>query len=69
VSVDSLSKMAFDDGLFKDEVDLNRFLRWILRCQAKRDLCPLFIFGATEGNSPDRWATSLWDRALSVFQQ
>jgi hypothetical protein len=36
VSVDSLSKITFDDGLFKDEADLNGFLRWILRCQAKR---------------------------------
>ena len=37
VSVDSLSNITFDDGLFKDEVDLNGFLRWILRCQAKRE--------------------------------
>jgi hypothetical protein len=37
VSVDSLSKITFDDGLFKDEADLNRFVRWILRCQAKRE--------------------------------
>ena len=37
VSVDSLSKIAFDDGLFKDEADLNKFVRWILRCQAKRE--------------------------------
>ena len=37
VSVDSLSKITFDDGLFKDEADLNGFLRWILRCQAKRE--------------------------------
>ena len=37
VSVDSLSKIAFDDGLFKDEADLNGFVRWILRCQAKRE--------------------------------
>ena len=36
VSVDSLSEITFDDGLFKDEVDLNGFVRWILRCQAKR---------------------------------
>jgi integrase len=36
VSADSLSEIAFDDGLFKDEVDLNGFVRWILRCQAKR---------------------------------
>ena len=34
---DSLSKIAFDDGLFKDEADLNGFVRWILRCQAKRE--------------------------------
>jgi hypothetical protein len=37
VSVDSLSKITFDDGLFKDEADLNGFVRWILRCQAKRE--------------------------------
>jgi hypothetical protein len=37
VSADSLSKIAFDDGLFKDEADLNGFVRWILRCQAKRE--------------------------------
>jgi integrase len=37
VSVDSLSKITFDDGLFKDESDLNGFVRWILRCQAKRE--------------------------------
>jgi integrase len=37
VSIDSLSEIAFDDGLFKDEADLNGFLRWILRCQAKRE--------------------------------
>jgi alpha-glutamyl/putrescinyl thymine pyrophosphorylase clade 1 len=37
VSVDSLSKITFDDGLFKDEADLNGFLRWILLCQAKRE--------------------------------
>ena len=37
VSVDSLSEIAFDDGLFKDEADLNGFVRWILRCQAKRE--------------------------------
>jgi hypothetical protein len=37
VSVDSLSEIAFDDGLFKDAADLNRFVRWILRCQAKRE--------------------------------
>ena len=36
-SVDSLSKITFDDGLFKDEADLNGFVRWILRCQAKRE--------------------------------
>jgi hypothetical protein len=36
VSVDSLSKITFDDGIFKDEADLNGFFRWILRCQAKR---------------------------------
>ena len=35
VSVDSLSKITFIDGLFKDEADLNGFVRWILRCQAK----------------------------------
>ena len=34
---DSLSEIAFDDGLFKDEADLNSFVRWILRCQAKRE--------------------------------
>ena len=38
VSVDSLSKITFDDGLFKDEADLNGFVRWILRCQAKREV-------------------------------
>src|ERR1700751_5490281 len=46
VSADSLSEIAFDDGLFKDEADLNGFVRWILRCQAKRDagtLEPLFV--------------------------
>ena len=37
VSVDSLSKITFNDELFKDEADLNGFLRWILRCQAKRE--------------------------------
>src|SRR6516165_3131670 len=37
VSADSLSEIAFDDGLFKDEADLNSFVRWILRCQAKRE--------------------------------
>ena len=37
VSVDSLSKIAFDDGLFRDEADLNGFVRWILRCRAKRE--------------------------------
>jgi hypothetical protein len=37
VSVDSLSEITFDDGLFKDEADLNGFVRWILRCQAKRE--------------------------------
>jgi hypothetical protein len=37
VSVDSLSRITFDDGLFKDEADLNGFVRWILRCQAKRE--------------------------------
>jgi hypothetical protein len=36
VSVDSLSEITFDDGLFEDESDLNGFVRWILRCQAKR---------------------------------
>ena len=35
--VDSLSEIAFDDGLFKDEADLKGFERWILRCQAKRE--------------------------------
>ena len=38
VSADSLSEIAFDDGLFKDEADLNGFVRWILRCQAKREV-------------------------------
>ena len=37
VSVDSLSKITFDDGLFKNEADLNGFVRWVLRCQAKRE--------------------------------
>ena len=37
VSVDSLSNITFDDGLFKDEADLNGFVRWILRCQTKRE--------------------------------
>ena len=37
VSVDSLSEISFDDGLFKEESDLNGFVRWILRCQAKRE--------------------------------
>src|SRR6516162_7997077 len=37
VSVDSLSKITFDDGLFKDVADLNGFVRWILRCQTKRE--------------------------------
>ena len=37
VSVDSLSKITFDDGLFKDEADLNGFVRWILRRQTKRE--------------------------------
>ena len=37
VSLDSLSEITFDDGLFKDAADLNGFLRWILRCQAKRE--------------------------------
>jgi hypothetical protein len=34
VSVDSLSKTTFDDGLFKDEVDLNGFLNIPLADQA-----------------------------------
>jgi hypothetical protein len=37
VSVGSLSEITFDDGLFKDAADLNGFVRWILRCQAKRE--------------------------------
>jgi hypothetical protein len=37
VSAGSLSEIAFDDGVFKDEADLNGFVRWILRCQAKRE--------------------------------
>jgi hypothetical protein len=37
VSVDSLSEIAFDDGLFKDEADLKGLVRWILRCKAKRE--------------------------------
>jgi hypothetical protein len=37
MSVDSLSEITFDDGLFKDEADLNGFVRWILRCQTKRE--------------------------------
>ena len=37
MSVDSLSEITFDDRLFKDEADLNGFVRWILRCQAKRE--------------------------------
>ena len=37
VSVDSLSEIPFGDGHFKDEADLNGFVRWILRCQAKRE--------------------------------
>ena len=37
VSADSLLEIAFNDGLFKDEADLNGFVRWILRCQAKRE--------------------------------
>jgi hypothetical protein len=37
VSADSLSKITFGDGLFKDEADINGFVRWILRCQAKRE--------------------------------
>jgi hypothetical protein len=37
VSADFLSDITFDDGLFKDEADLNGFVRWILRCQAKRE--------------------------------
>jgi hypothetical protein len=37
MSVDSPSEITFDDGLFKDEADLNEFVRWILRCQAKRE--------------------------------
>jgi hypothetical protein len=41
VSVDSLSKITFDDGLFKDEADLNGFVRWILRCQTKRQAVKL----------------------------
>jgi integrase len=36
MSVDSPSKIT-NDGLFKDEADLNGFRRWILRCQAKRE--------------------------------
>ena len=36
VSVDSLSEITFDGGLFEDEADLNGFVRWILRCQAKQ---------------------------------
>jgi hypothetical protein len=37
VSVNSLSNITFNDGLFKDEADLNGSVRWILRCQAKRE--------------------------------
>jgi hypothetical protein len=37
MSVGSLSEITFADGLFKDEADLNGFVRWILRCQAKRE--------------------------------
>ena len=37
MSADSLSKITFGDGLFKDEADINGFVRWILRCQAKRE--------------------------------
>jgi hypothetical protein len=37
VSAGSLSEITFDDWLFKDEADLNGFVRWILRCQAKRE--------------------------------
>jgi hypothetical protein len=37
VSVDSLLEITFDDRLFKDDADLNGFVRWILRCQAKRE--------------------------------
>jgi hypothetical protein len=37
VSAGSLSEIAFEDGLFKDGADLNGFVRWILRCQAKRE--------------------------------
>ena len=37
VSVDSLSEITFDDGLFKHEADLNGFVRWILRRQSKRE--------------------------------
>src|SRR5215472_9102815 len=37
VSADPLSEITFDDGLLKDEADLNGFVRWILRCQAKRE--------------------------------
>jgi hypothetical protein len=43
VSVDSLSEITFDDGLFKDEADLIGFVRWILRCQAKREAGTLEI--------------------------
>ena len=37
MSADDLSEIAFDDGLFKDEADLNGFVRWILRRQTKRE--------------------------------
>ena len=37
MSADSLSEIAFDEWLFKDEADLSGFVRWILRCQAKRE--------------------------------
>ena len=37
MSVDSLSEITFDDGLFKDAADLKGFVRWILRCQTKRE--------------------------------
>jgi len=37
MSVDSLSKITFDDGLFKDEADLNGFVRWILRCTRRSE--------------------------------
>jgi hypothetical protein len=41
VSVDSLSEITFDDGLFKDEADLNGFLQECLKLSSPALLLPI----------------------------